>query len=314
MKIEINEDGTRIAISGEKPVQEMVMVGWIMYKKETEMRGFRKVFKIPDGVILDKINARFNEEESVLTISMPKAVKGIRGGGVEEVKEEQVVERLPDSSPKKEEQKAESSTLEDQDQGIGTVKPTRIAHDQASQVKGIEAPPPLVQKDQADEGNTADEIPRVERKMEGEESEREEFSRGVVEPKEDESGHEIDEIDTPPPEQVTDLVQEVEAKDEIEKRRTDIEGNEHEKEDMDVNDDDEEENGGEKCREEVYRDEPLEREKEKSLGDEATQGKQPHEKRSKICSVPIIAGSAFLLSIIVLVIHLIRKKNPPRKN
>lgn len=310
MKIEINEDGTRIAISGEKLVQEMVMVGWIMYKKEMEMRGFRKVFKIPDGVILDKINSRFNEEESVLTISMPKAVKGIRGGGVEEVKEEQVVEKLPDSSPKKEEQKAESSTLENQDQGTGTVEPTRIAHDQASQEKGIEAPPPLVQKDQVGEGNTADEIPRVERKMEGEESEREEFSRGVVEPKEDKSGHEIDEIDTPPPEQVTDMVQEVEVKDEIEKRGTDIEGNEHEKEDMDVNDEDEEE----KCREEVYRDEPLEREKEKSLGDEATQGKQPREKSSKICCVPIIAGSAFLLSITVLVIHLIRKKNQPRKN
>ncbi|KAM1348290.1 hypothetical protein ACFX13_002597 [Malus domestica] len=88
--IDINEDGTQIGISGEKPVQEKVMSGWIMYKKEVEMRGFRKVFRIPDRVVLDRIKAKFNAHESTLTIVMPKSVKGIRGVEIEEVKEDEV--------------------------------------------------------------------------------------------------------------------------------------------------------------------------------------------------------------------------------
>ncbi|XP_048437132.1 ESF1 homolog [Pyrus x bretschneideri] len=88
--IDINEDGSQIGISGEKPVQEKVMSGWIMYKKEVEMRGFRKVFRIPDGVVLDRIKAKFNVHESTLTIVMPKSVKGIRGVEIEEVKEDEV--------------------------------------------------------------------------------------------------------------------------------------------------------------------------------------------------------------------------------
>ncbi|GMP79824.1 hypothetical protein CsSME_00035188 [Camellia sinensis var. sinensis] len=98
IKIEINEDGTQIAINGEKPVQETVMVGWKVYKNEIEMRGFKKVFKIPDGVNLDKIKARFKEEESTLTISMPKLVKGISGIRVEEVEEVEAARASPESS------------------------------------------------------------------------------------------------------------------------------------------------------------------------------------------------------------------------
>ncbi|KAF3974584.1 hypothetical protein CMV_002089 [Castanea mollissima] len=88
--IKINEDGTRIVVSGEKPVQEMVMIGWVVYKKRVEVRGFRKVFKIPEGVVLDQIKAKFNEEESSLTIVMPKLKKGTHGVGIEEVQEEEV--------------------------------------------------------------------------------------------------------------------------------------------------------------------------------------------------------------------------------
>ncbi|XP_062157806.1 uncharacterized protein LOC133865416 [Alnus glutinosa] len=87
--IKINEDGTRITVSVEKPVQEMVMIDWMVYKKRVELRGFRKVFKIPDGVVLDRIKAKFDEEAS-LTIVMPKREKGIRRVGIEEVKEEEV--------------------------------------------------------------------------------------------------------------------------------------------------------------------------------------------------------------------------------
>ncbi|GMH01015.1 hypothetical protein Nepgr_002854 [Nepenthes gracilis] len=89
VEININEDGTRIAISGKKPVQEMVLMGLRMYQKEPEIRGFRRNFLIPDGVVLDQIKAKFNEEESILTIYMPKLKKGVSGIGIEEVKEEQ---------------------------------------------------------------------------------------------------------------------------------------------------------------------------------------------------------------------------------
>lgn len=72
-------------ISGEKEIQETVIVGWRLQKKEKEIRIFKKAFKIPDGVILDRIRAKFDEDESILTISMPKKEKGIRGVSVEEV-------------------------------------------------------------------------------------------------------------------------------------------------------------------------------------------------------------------------------------
>ncbi|KAJ4966954.1 hypothetical protein NE237_018803 [Protea cynaroides] len=88
IKIVINEDGTQIVICGEKPIQEMIMEKWIMYKKEAEIRGFCKVFWIPNGVNLDRIKANFNEEDSILTIVMPKKTRGIRGVEIEEVKQE----------------------------------------------------------------------------------------------------------------------------------------------------------------------------------------------------------------------------------
>lgn len=85
IKIEINEDGSLIMISGEKEIQETVIVGWRLQKKEKEIRILKKAFKIPDGVILDRIRAKFDEDESILTISMPKKEEGIRGVSVEEV-------------------------------------------------------------------------------------------------------------------------------------------------------------------------------------------------------------------------------------
>uniref|UniRef100_A0A2N9I794 SHSP domain-containing protein n=1 Tax=Fagus sylvatica TaxID=28930 RepID=A0A2N9I794_FAGSY len=103
--IKINEDGTRIGVGGEKLVQEMVMIGWVVYKKWVEIRRFRKVFKIPDEVVLDRIKATFNEEESILTIVMPKLEKGIRGVGIEEVEEEE--EQVTETSEKPDSEQAE---------------------------------------------------------------------------------------------------------------------------------------------------------------------------------------------------------------
>ncbi|XP_044476046.1 cilia- and flagella-associated protein 251-like [Mangifera indica] len=87
--VEINEAGNRIAISGKKPVQEMVLTGWVLCRKEVEIRAFRKVFRIPERVKLGKIKAKLNDETSTLTIVMPKWEKGIRGIGIEEVNEEE---------------------------------------------------------------------------------------------------------------------------------------------------------------------------------------------------------------------------------
>ncbi|KAE9589101.1 hypothetical protein Lal_00000072 [Lupinus albus] len=104
--INISEDGSEISVSGEKEVQEMQM---IPFKKELKMKGFRKKFRIPDGVILDRIKAKkYKEEDGVLTIVMPKMVKGMCSIGIEEVKElEEVVDRVtPEPEDKKEEEAA----------------------------------------------------------------------------------------------------------------------------------------------------------------------------------------------------------------
>ncbi|CAJ2666299.1 unnamed protein product [Trifolium pratense] len=87
--ININKDGNKISIKGKKPIQEMVMMGWVMQKKVVDVKGFNKVFKIPYGVNLDKIKANYNEEEWMLNIVMPKLVKGVFGLKIEEIKEQE---------------------------------------------------------------------------------------------------------------------------------------------------------------------------------------------------------------------------------
>lgn len=99
--IEINNEGNKIEISGMKPVQEMVLRGWIMHKKDVEFRAFRRVFRIPDMVDLDRIKAKYNEEESTFRITMPKRIRGIFGIEIEELKEED--ELLPQEKAVEEE-------------------------------------------------------------------------------------------------------------------------------------------------------------------------------------------------------------------
>nr|KYP61413.1 hypothetical protein KK1_015902 [Cajanus cajan] len=89
INIKISEDGSKISISGERPIQNILMMGWLMHRKEVDVVGFNKVFKIPDGVKLDDIKAKYDEEDRILNISMPKLVKGICGARIEEVKEEE---------------------------------------------------------------------------------------------------------------------------------------------------------------------------------------------------------------------------------
>jgi len=65
------------------------MMGWLMHKKEVDVAGFNKVFRIPDGVKLDGIKAKYDEEEWIMNIIMPKLVKGNCGVKIEEIKEEE---------------------------------------------------------------------------------------------------------------------------------------------------------------------------------------------------------------------------------
>ncbi|KEH15366.1 hsp20/alpha crystallin family protein, partial [Medicago truncatula] len=92
--IKISKDGSKISISGEKPIQEMIMMGWVMQRKVVDIKGFNKVFKIPYGVNLDKIKGNYNEEEWILNIYMPNFVKGIFGLKFEEVKEQEFDKRI----------------------------------------------------------------------------------------------------------------------------------------------------------------------------------------------------------------------------
>lgn len=87
--ITINRSGNRIEIGWGQPVQKMEITRRT-YKKETKTRRFKKIFQIPDGVVLDEIKAMYDDEDSILKILMPKSVDGILGVRIEEVKEEEV--------------------------------------------------------------------------------------------------------------------------------------------------------------------------------------------------------------------------------
>ncbi|KAI3993204.1 hypothetical protein MKX01_009947 [Papaver californicum] len=154
IKIDINEDGTLISISGDKTIQEMVMVRWTIYKKEVEITGFKKVFRIPNGVKLNKIKARFNQEKTMLSIFMPKLKKGIQGVGIEEVtevvekqEEEKVVEEAvvvqENESEKPEIEFIEKKELESRD----------IPDNETKEISRIneEIPDMLIQEDQEKE-------------------------------------------------------------------------------------------------------------------------------------------------------------------
>ncbi|CAL9240916.1 unnamed protein product [Arabidopsis halleri] len=114
--IEINKEGNRIKISGRKKVEEMVLVKWVEWKKATEIKEFNKVFQIPEIVNLDKIKARFNEEDGTLTVTMRKKVKGITGLKIEEeeeVKDPVVEEKTEEKTEPEEEIKEEPQPEEE---------------------------------------------------------------------------------------------------------------------------------------------------------------------------------------------------------
>ncbi|XP_022143634.1 uncharacterized protein LOC111013495 [Momordica charantia] len=133
--ITINGTGTRIEIGWGQPVQRMEITRW-MYKKETETRRFKKIFRIPDGVVLDEIKATYNDEESILKIVMPKLVDGILGVGIEEVKEQDVGEDALES------QDSEAEEIPEVTEGFETGRETKFVEDAANGVfEGANATP-----------------------------------------------------------------------------------------------------------------------------------------------------------------------------
>ncbi|KAF3635452.1 putative cellulose synthase A catalytic subunit 2 [UDP-forming] [Capsicum annuum] len=102
IKMDIIEEGTKMVVACEKPVQETVAIGSKVIKKDVAIRKFTKVFKIPVGVILDQIKTNLNEEASILTITMPKRVTGILGTGIQEVEEAEFSSASPESGYQKE--------------------------------------------------------------------------------------------------------------------------------------------------------------------------------------------------------------------
>ncbi|CAN8275610.1 unnamed protein product [Cochlearia groenlandica] len=112
--IEINKEGNRIKISGSKHVEEMVLIKWVEWRKETKIKDFKKVFMIPQIVNIDKIKARFNQEDGILTVTMPKKVKGISGLKIEEAEEEKEEKTKLDE----EEETKEETQLEEEEKVV----------------------------------------------------------------------------------------------------------------------------------------------------------------------------------------------------
>ncbi|KAG5612336.1 hypothetical protein H5410_023617 [Solanum commersonii] len=229
IKVDINEEGTIIAIRGEKSIQETVMVGWKLIKKDVEVRKFSKAFKIPDEVILDKIKARFDDEKSILTVKMPKKVKGILGIEFVEVKEHEELPIVANKISKK------VTFKEDMDKPKAEENQEKEKEIVENVLESIEKPREVVEKHVVKDES----IPNVDSNIQSNE------------PRGDFVGHDEPESSSSRDEHKDDQASVTSRK----------------KEDDNV-----------------------------------------PKKSSKIC-VPIVAGSALILSLVVFVIHLLRTKN-----
>ncbi|KAK3230112.1 hypothetical protein Dsin_001993 [Dipteronia sinensis] len=346
--IDINKDGNRIAIHGKKPVQEMVLTGWIMQKKEAVMRTFNKIFRIPDGVILDKIKAKFNDETSTLTIRMPKLVKGISGFGIEEVDEEEevqgerfeptqitAVDKVAESeSPKEEIQTMEQKVNEMEDSGQVVEQATDQGRSEAKKIPERDDNKEMVKKKpeepiaEIESRKLEDEIERTDCSWTAKQSTEERASeKGLEEhvhvPDSIQSTKPIDDQVTEFPSSSSTQVEEKHEKtEELQKQEDQLltkpEPHQEPKADQTIKEEvhtqadeiketptHQEEN---LSQEEVDELECQKSEKQRSSNEEAAQGKKPALKRSKVCTPIVVAGSAFLVSIFVLVINFIRAK------
>ncbi|MCD7459736.1 hypothetical protein HAX54_041823 [Datura stramonium] len=276
IKVDINEEGTIIAIRGEKPVQETVMVGWKLIKKDVEIRKFSKAFKIPDGVILDKIKARFDEEKSILTVKMPKKVKGILGIEFVEVKEHEDLPVVADKISKR------VTFKEDLDKPTSSADPQFTKKAEENQEKGKE----IVQKALEDHQVSQEMDLKLPSSIQ---KQREVVEKHVVK---DELVPQMDKEITP---NVDSDIQNNDTIQEIREPHEDF-------------------LGPEKPESSSSRGEPKDdqaSERENGISRKKEDDNVP-KRSSKIC-VPIVAGSALILSLVVFVIHFIRSNNQSGK-
>ncbi|CAN1234971.1 hypothetical protein LINPERPRIM_LOCUS4362 [Linum perenne] len=290
--IKINKEGNQIEITGEKPVQEMVMMGWIMYKKEVELRAFRKVFRIPEAIVLDKIKAKFNDDESALTIIIPKSEKGIRNESIEEVKEfEEVGVTVPGEPAKVPDPKPENKMVNEEpdrkkpeevptERKAGkTVRFAQIEEGEecfegGSSSLSYEANPETNNEEEEDEDNEEESEMSMEEKSDGEET----VQRNPERSKPEES-------------------REVEPENKSRKPN-----NEKEKRDDGLP----EEESEKKEEEHERRSEEI---THRSSGDEAKgESSDKPKKKDKFCCPLMIAGSGILVTIIVMAVGLIRSR------
>lgn len=265
IKMDIIEEGTKMVVTCEKPVQETVMIGTKVIKKNVAIRKLTKAFNIPVGVILDQIKTNFNEEASVLTITMPKRVKGILGTGIQEVKVPELVtltssENLPKRATFQEDKGAEFSSAGSE----SGYQKEQGSHETEMQFPGF---PSYFLKahEEVEKHGAKDEFPL----------------RETEKPKAEPISQEID-----------DMFQETRAhSNEIGDGKLEWRNSKDQLKDDKVC---EKANG------------IKEEEKTKEEEDKLPEG------RSKIC-VHVIAGSAVILSLVVFVIHFMRKKNQSRK-
>ncbi|KAH0876066.1 hypothetical protein HID58_073428, partial [Brassica napus] len=128
---EINKEGDMITIRGRKEVEEMVLVKWVKWRKESEIKEFKKVFRIPDIVNLDKIKARFDEEDGTLTVTFPKKIEEVEVEEAEktEPETEKTEEKTEPEEEIKEEKKpdeeAEEPKMEEEEEEIMEEEKTR---------------------------------------------------------------------------------------------------------------------------------------------------------------------------------------------
>eukprot|EP01018_Ginkgo_biloba_P024783 Gb_39008 [translate_table: standard] len=103
VKVEI-DNATCLVISGEKCMEEMVMVGWTWHRMErTVCRRFRSRFKVdPDSVNIDDIGAKF--QDGVLYVILPKLalsdIRDVHAGKMDPQEEEESnLEKLLNMNP-----------------------------------------------------------------------------------------------------------------------------------------------------------------------------------------------------------------------
>ncbi|XP_028757222.1 uncharacterized protein LOC114720072 [Neltuma alba] len=113
IEIKINEDGSELWVSGEKTVDEMTVMPLKMKKEEEmNMREFTRMFKIPEGVVLDGIKAIYDEDEWKLTIVMPKMAKGFLSRvGIKEPEDPSEVDEKKEEFEEEEEEEEEEALM-----------------------------------------------------------------------------------------------------------------------------------------------------------------------------------------------------------